>query len=147
MGIGRPSLPPASPRRRRFLDAAPEPVGEQGCIKLLRSMRQRWVPLWFSKTNPAGLDWSAEKNAATSLVHDYEEKKFPIDKPDPVAAICFRMEQQGLAPRDLVPFLGSRSQVSEVLSGKRGLSLKMIRALVAGLRIPAELLLGEPGRA
>ena len=81
------------------------------------------------------------------LVHDYEEKIFPIDKPDPVAAIRFRMEQQGLAPRDLVPLLGSRSRVSEVLSGKRGLSLKMIRALVAGLRIPAELLLGEPGRA
>ena len=81
------------------------------------------------------------------LVHDYEEKKFPIDKPDPVAAIRFRMEQQGLAPRDLVPLLGSRSRLSEVLSGRRGLSLKMIRALVAGLRIPAELLLGEPGRA
>ena len=81
------------------------------------------------------------------LVHDYEDKEFPMDKPDPVAAIRFRMEQQGLAPRDLVPLLGSRSRVSEVLSGRRGLSLKMIRALVAGLRIPAELLLGEPGRA
>ena len=81
------------------------------------------------------------------LVHDYEEKEFPIDKPDPVAAIRFRMEQQGLAPKDLVPFLGSRSRVSEVLSGKRDLSLKMIRALVVGLRIPAELLLGEPEKA
>ncbi len=81
------------------------------------------------------------------LVRDYEEKKFPIDKPDPVSAIRFRMEQQGLAPRDLVPVLGSRSRVSEVLSGKRSLSLKMIRALVAKLRIPAELLLGEPGNA
>ncbi len=63
------------------------------------------------------------------------------------AELSFRLEQQGLAPRDLVPLLGSRSRVSEVLSGRRGLSLKMIRALVAGLRIPAELLLGEPGRA
>ena len=81
------------------------------------------------------------------LVHDYEEKKFPIDKPDPVAAIRFRMEQQGLTPKDLVPLLGSRSRVSEILSGKRDLSLKMIRALVVGLRIPAELLLGEPGKA
>ncbi len=78
------------------------------------------------------------------LVHDYEEKIFPIDKPDPVAAIRFRMEQQGLAPKDLVPLLGSRSRVSEILSGRRGLSLKMIRALVLGLRIPAEMLLGEP---
>jgi HTH-type transcriptional regulator / antitoxin HigA len=81
------------------------------------------------------------------LVHDCEEKQFPIDKPDALAAIRFRMEQQGLDPKDLVPLLGSRSRVSEVLSGKRGLSLKMIRALVTGLRIPAELLLGDPGKA
>ncbi len=78
------------------------------------------------------------------LVHDYEEKEFPIDKPDPLVAIRFRMEQQGLAPKDLVPLLGSRSRVSEVLSGKRRLSLRMIRALVTGLHIPAGLLLGEP---
>jgi HTH-type transcriptional regulator/antitoxin HigA len=76
------------------------------------------------------------------LVHDYEEKIFPIDKPDPVAAIRFRMEQQGLEPKDLVPLLGSRSRVSEVLSGRRNLSLKMIRNLVARLGIPAEVLLG-----
>jgi HTH-type transcriptional regulator/antitoxin HigA len=76
------------------------------------------------------------------LVHDYEERKLPIDKPDPITAIRFRMEQQGLVPQDLVPMLGTRSRVSEVLSGKRCLSLKMIRALVTGLHIPAEILLG-----
>ena len=76
------------------------------------------------------------------LVHDYEQKVFPIDKPDPVAAIRFRMEQQGLEPKDLVPLLGSRSRVSEVLSGRRNLSLKMIRNLVARLGIAAEVLLG-----
>jgi HTH-type transcriptional regulator/antitoxin HigA len=80
------------------------------------------------------------------LVSDYERRVFPIDKPDPVAAIRFRMEQQGLKPKDLVPLLGSRSRVSEVLSGRRGLSLKMIRALVNKLRIPAEILLGQPER-
>ena len=73
---------------------------------------------------------------------DYEEKVFPIDKPAPVAAIGFRMEQQGLEPKDLVPLLGSRSRVSEVLSGRRNLSLKMIRNLVARWGIPAEVLLG-----
>jgi HTH-type transcriptional regulator/antitoxin HigA len=78
------------------------------------------------------------------LVHDYEERAFPIDKPDPVTAIRFRMEQQGLQPKDLVPFLGSRSRVSEVLSGRRNLSLKMIRSLVGGLGVPAEVLLGRP---
>ena len=76
------------------------------------------------------------------LVHEYEEKVFPVSKPDPVAAIRFRMEQQGLAPRDLVPLLGSRSRVSEVLSGRRSLSLKMIRNLVVRLGIPAGVLLG-----
>jgi HTH-type transcriptional regulator / antitoxin HigA len=81
------------------------------------------------------------------LVHDYEDRAYPIAKPDPVAAIRFRMEQQGLKPKDLVPFLGSRSRVSEVLSGRRSLSLKMIRSLVGGLRIPAEVLLGQPERA
>lgn len=84
-----------------------------------------------------------ELDIISLLVHDYEEKAFPIDKPDPITAIRFRMEQQGLTPSDLVPLLGSRSRVSEVLSGRRGLSLKMIRALVAGLRIPAEVLLGQ----
>jgi len=81
------------------------------------------------------------------LIHDYEGRVFPIAKPDPVAAIRFRMAQQGLTNKDMVPFLGSRSRVSEVLSGRRSLSLKMIRALVGGLRIPADVLLGEMQRA
>jgi HTH-type transcriptional regulator / antitoxin HigA len=83
----------------------------------------------------------------TVLIHDYEGRVFPMDKPDPVAAIRFRMTQQGLTNKDLVPFLGSRSRVSEVLSGRRSLSLQMIRALVSGLRIPAAVLLGEMQRA
>jgi HTH-type transcriptional regulator/antitoxin HigA len=88
-----------------------------------------------------------ELEVLSLLIHDYESRVFPIDKPDPVAAIRFRMAQQGLTNKDLVPFLGSRSRVSEVLSGRRSLSLKMIRALVTGLRIPADVLLGEMQRA
>ena len=84
-----------------------------------------------------------ELEVLSLLIHDYEDRVFPIDKPDPVAAIRFRMAQQGLTNKDLVPFLGSRSRVSEVLSGRRSLSLKMIRALVSGLHIPAEILLGN----
>lgn len=80
------------------------------------------------------------------LVHDYEATKFPIDKP-PGRSDPLPHRATGLAPKDLVPLLGGRSRVSEVLSGKRGLSLKMIWALVTGLRIPADLLLGEPGKA
>jgi HTH-type transcriptional regulator/antitoxin HigA len=59
-----------------------------------------------------------ELEVLSLLVHDYEERVFPIDKPDPVAAIYFRMEQQGLTNKDLVPFLGSRSRVSDVLLGE-----------------------------
>ena len=79
------------------------------------------------------------------LVEHYEDQNFPIGLPDPVTAIRFRMEQQNLQPKDLVPYLGSKSKVSEVLSGARPLSLAMIRKLVRGLGIPAEVLLQEPG--
>jgi HTH-type transcriptional regulator / antitoxin HigA len=81
------------------------------------------------------------------LVDQYETAAFPIDLPDPVEAIRFRMEQAGLKPCDLEPYLGTRSKVSEVLSGKRELSLSMIRRLHQGLGIPAAVLLGRPGAA
>ncbi len=74
------------------------------------------------------------------LVDDYEEKNFSFGPPDPIDAIKFRMEQQNLSQRDLVPYMGSRSKVSEVLSGKRPLTLSMIRALNVGLEIPLESL-------
>ncbi|TVP81309.1 MAG: ImmA/IrrE family metallo-endopeptidase [Puniceicoccaceae bacterium] len=79
------------------------------------------------------------------LVGNYEEIHYPMDLPSPVEAIKFRMEQQGLKAKDLIPYLGSASKVSEVLTGKRPLSLTMIRKLVNGLGIPAEVLLQEPG--
>lgn len=77
----------------------------------------------------------------TLVVRDYESKRFPISLPDPIEAIRFRMEQQGLSQRDLVPYIGSRSKVSEVLSKKRPLTLSMIRALHEGLGIPANALI------
>src|SRR5579864_2455433 len=77
------------------------------------------------------------------LVETYEDKAYPIDLPDPITALRFRMEQEGLRPKDLVPYLGSKSRVSEVLSGRRPLSLAMIRKLVTGLRFPAEVALRE----
>jgi len=77
---------------------------------------------------------------------EYEEKKYPIDMPDPVEAIKFRMEQLNLNQQALVPFIGSKSKVSEVFNKKRPLSLSMMRALHRGLGIPAEILLQEQGR-
>ncbi len=78
------------------------------------------------------------------LVENYEKEKYPMELPSPVAAIQFRMEQAGLRAKDLIPYIGSASKVSEVLSGKRALSLAMIRNLVK-LGIPAEVLLQEAG--
>lgn len=75
------------------------------------------------------------------VIETYEKERYPIAPPDPVDAIRFRMDQAGLSQRDLVPYLGSKSKVSEVLSGKRPLTLSMIRALHEGLDIPAEVLL------
>ena len=77
------------------------------------------------------------------LVETYEDKAYPIDPPDPIAALRFRMEQDGLKPKDLIPYIGSKSKVSEVLSGRRPLSLTMIRKLVTGLHLPAEVALQE----
>ncbi len=76
-----------------------------------------------------------------ALIEDYEKRAFPETLPNPVDAIKFRMEQAGLISADLVPFIGSRSRVSEILSGKRQLTLEMVRALEAGLGIPAKVLI------
>jgi len=78
------------------------------------------------------------------LVTAYEKEHYPIPLPDPIEAIKFVMDQQGLKQADMVPYFGSKSKVSEVLSGKRPLSIRMIRSLHAGLDIPFEILLGEP---
>ena len=78
------------------------------------------------------------------LVEDYEVERFKFEKPDPIAAIRFRMEEQGLRQKDLAPVLGGKNRVSEILSGKRPLTLVMVRALNEALKIPTELLIREP---
>ena len=80
------------------------------------------------------------------LVDEYEAAHHAIEPPDPIEAIKFRMEQGGLKQADLVPFIGNKSKVSEVLNRKRPLSLAMIRALHEGLGIPARVLIKEPGK-
>ncbi len=76
-----------------------------------------------------------------TLVEAWETKHYPIDLPDPVEAIKYHMEQKGLEPKDLVPFIGSRNRVYEVLGRKRPLTLKMVWRLHTGLGIPAESLI------
>lgn len=75
------------------------------------------------------------------LIEDYDDKHAPLDPPDPVAAVLFRLEQQGLDRKALSRLMGSRTRAAEFLRGKRDLSLRMIRKLNAELGIPAEILI------
>lgn len=78
------------------------------------------------------------------LVDLYERRHEPMGYPDPVAAIEFRREQAGLSPRELIPLIGSRANVSEILSGKRAIAVPMAPALQEHLGIPADVLLRPP---
>ena len=91
-----------------------------------------------------GTKESDELELLAFLVSKYEEEKYPKENVDPIEAIKFRMEQGGLNQRDLIPLIGSRVKVSEVLNKKRPLTLKMIRALNKHLEIPLESLINEP---
>jgi HTH-type transcriptional regulator/antitoxin HigA len=93
--------------------------------------------------NPS-TDEAERLNLLSLLIETYESERFRIERPNPFEAIKFRMEEQGLRQRDLIPFIGSKSKVSEVLAGKRPLTISMIRALHNGLGIPAEILLQQP---
>lgn len=81
------------------------------------------------------------------LVEDYEKQRFPFARPDALSAIRFRMEERGLRQKDLATALGGKNRVSEVLAGKRALTLGMVRSLSQSLNIPTELLVREPEAA
>ncbi len=117
-------------------------------IKLIKSATDHAEALRridaLMETDPApGSAEASELEVLAHLVETYEKQQFPADLPDPIEAIRFRMEQQGLSQRDLVPYFGSASRVSEVLSGKRSLNLSMATRLHEGLGIPATVLLGS----
>jgi HTH-type transcriptional regulator/antitoxin HigA len=82
--------------------------------------------------------------AIALLAHEYEKKHFTIPKPNPIEAIKERMEQLSLSQKDVATYFGGENRVSEVLSGKRSLTMKMVRALYKHLKIPAETLLRDP---
>lgn len=84
-----------------------------------------------------------ELEVLSILIDKYENEHFPIDLPDPIEAIKFRMEQMDMKPKDLAEVLGFKSRVSEILNKKRKLSLEMIRKLNASLHIPTEVLVQE----
>ena len=90
-------------------------------------------------------EFDDEIEVLTTLIEQYEERFARVDAPDPIAAIKFRMEEKGLTPRQLEPYIGSRARISEVLTGKRTLSIDMIRSLHEGLGIPyASLVARQP---
>jgi len=94
--------------------------------------------LWGAKKDTPQGD---ELDLLITLVESYEMKHYPIAPPDPIDAIKFRMEQMDMTKADLEQYIGSQSRVSEILNGKRKLTLGMIKSLYKGLRIPADILL------
>jgi len=100
--------------------------------------------LWGS---PEGTPEADALEVLVTLVDAYEAKHHAIDPPDPIEAILFRMEQQGLTRNDLIHMIGSRARVSEVLNKKRPLTLAMIQRLRTGLGISADVLVGGGSEA
>ncbi len=98
-------------------------------------------PLFDNEPEP-GTPQGDRFEVLATLIEAYERKHYPIDAPDPVEAIKFRMEQQGLTPADLQPMIGRLNRVYEVLNRKRPLTMAMVRRLHRQLGIPAESLIG-----
>ena len=94
--------------------------------------------LWGAETGTPNGD---RLDVLATLIDVYESQHFPMDPPDPIEAIHFRMEQMGLTRKDLEPMIGARNRVAEVLNRKRGLSIEMIRSLHDKLGISAEVLI------
>ncbi len=90
-----------------------------------------------------GTSQADERDVLVTLIEVYENRHYDFGPADPVEAIKFRMEQEGLTPRDLEPYIGPSGRVSEVLNRKRPLSLRMVKKLHEGLKIPYESLLAE----
>jgi HTH-type transcriptional regulator / antitoxin HigA len=99
---------------------------------------QRIESLWGSKKDTTEGD---EFDLLVTLVEAYEINHFPIAPPDPIDAIKFRMEQMEMTKTDMAKYLGSQSRVTEILNGKRKLTLKMVKSLYKGLKISADSLL------
>jgi HTH-type transcriptional regulator/antitoxin HigA len=98
---------------------------------------RRFEGLMSAKPNTPQMD---ELEVLTTLVEAYEGQHYRIDAPDPIEAIKFRMEQEGLKQKDLIAVIGSKSRVSEILNKKRKLTIEMIRKLHKHLHIPIESL-------
>ncbi len=115
-----------------------------GDVKPIRSEKDYEVAmaeveiLWGAKS---GTPKGDRLDVIVTLIESWEAANYPIDPPDPIEAIKFRMEQRGLTRKDLEGIIGTRARIAEVLDRKRGLSIAMIRRLNTELNIPAEVLI------
>ncbi len=115
-----------------------EPIADkESHLRALRRIEELW-------NAESGSPEERELDALATLVDAYERKCFPILPLDPVVAIKTRCEQLGWTRKDLEPLLGSRARVSEVMGGKRALTLPMIRKVYASMQIPADVLIAAP---
>jgi HTH-type transcriptional regulator/antitoxin HigA len=113
---------------------------DEGHARAMSQVEQLWGAA-------AGTPEADALEVLVTLIDAYEAKHHTIIPPDPIEAILFRMEQQGLTRNDLIPMIGSRARVSEVLNRKRPLTLAMIQRLRAGLGISADVLVGTGSEA
>ena len=104
----------------------------------------REVSAYFDNEPEPGTEDGDRFDILLTLVEAYEAKQFPVDLPDPIEAIKFRMEQEGLTAKDLEPAIGKRNRVYEILNGKRNLTLIMVWKLHEMFGIPAESLIKPP---
>lgn len=116
------------------------PIHTEGDYKIV----MREISVYFENEPEPGTPEGDRFEILLTLAEAYETKHFPIDLPDPVEAIKFRMEQSGLTPKDLVPMIGRLNRVYEILNRKRLLTLPMIWKLHNQLGIPAESLIRPP---
>ena len=100
------------------------------------------VSQYFDNIPKKGTEEADHFEILTLLVEDYESKHYPVDPPDAIDAIKFRMEQEGLTVQDLVPSIGQKNRVYEILNGKRSLTLDMIKNLHRNHGISLESLIG-----
>jgi HTH-type transcriptional regulator/antitoxin HigA len=104
----------------------------------------REVSAYFDNEPEPGTEDGDRFDVLLTLVEAYEAKQFPVDLPDPIEAIKFRMDQEGLTAKDLEPAIGKRNRVYEILNGKRNLTLVMVWKLHEMFGIPAESLIKPP---
>ena len=113
-------------------------------IKNKRDYRRALKEIEVLMTAKRGTPEGDRLDVLVTLVEAWEARHDPLDLPDPIAAIKYHMEHKGLEPRDLVPYIGSRNRVYEILNRKRPLTLRMVWRLHEGLGIPAESLIKPP---